>query len=426
MKKKKYDYDSFQLYTIELDKFKNCFIEVTFRGDVRESSSCIRNFLSNYMILTTEKYSTRREMMIEREELYQIELHSNVFREGYNLFTTFYFDFLHPKYVKDKNYLNHVLDFIMEILLKPNFKNHTIEDSEFSYMKEHAHTQINQYKESPYSYAMVDSLEELFPNSISGKRILGTNEELEAMTKEDVINDYHFMFENSYCEIGIIGDLDMDEIAKYFKNHFYKPSIVTKEIPFEVDNPLQKPRKLEKESPYSQTQLIQFYQLDPFTTFEEEYVSIIFEMVLGNAELSDKLAKYLRGEESLCYYSQFYVRYAGKYAATYVGLNKENVSISLQKIKTAMKEMFHLEKERDFIEEQKTRLMSYLELKYDSSYDILENYYFHEIKGTPLYEEYKENIAKVTVKDLENLAHKFHESLLYILKEKEGEQNEEN
>ena len=91
-----------------------------------------------------------------------------------------------------------------------------------------------------------------------------------------------------------------------------------------------------------------------------------------------------------------------------------------------MKEMLHLEKEKDFIEDQKKRLIASLELKFDSIYDIMENYYFHEIKGSPLFEEYQENIAKVTVKDLETLAHKFHESLLYILKEKEGESNEEN
>ena len=384
---------------------------MTFRGDVRECSSCLRNFLANYMTHTTEKYKTIREMMIAREELYQIGMQSNIYREGYNLFTSFCFEFIHPKYVKDKNYLNHILDFLMEVLLKPNFTNHTITDKDFHYLKEHLHAQIDQYRESPYSYTMLEGIKALFPNSISGTRILGTHEELDAITKEDIIEEYTRMFENSYCEIGVIGNLDMDEVAKYFKNHFYKPSIVTKDIPFVIHN---------------QTQLVQFYQLDDFTFFEEEYVAIIFELVLGNADLTDKLARYLRGKESLCYFSDFHIRYAGKFASIYVGLNKENLNTSIQMIRKAMKEMNHLEKERDFIEAQKEKLIANMALKYDSMYEILENYYFHEIKGTPILEDYKENIAKVTVKDLENLAHKFHESLLYILNEKEGESHAEN
>ncbi len=426
MKQKNYDYDSFQLYTVQLDKFKNCYIEVTFRSDVRECSSCLRNFLANYMTHTTEKYKTIREMMIAREELYQVGIQSNVYREGYNLFTSFCCDFIHPKYVKDKNYLNHILDFLMEILLKPNFSNQTASEKDFLYLKEHLHVQIDQYKESPYSYAMLEGTKELFPNSISGTRVLGTHEELDSINQEDIVKEYTRMFENSYCEIGIIGDLDMDKIAKYFKSHFYKPSIVTKDIPFVIDNPLQKPRKVEKDSIYSQTQLVQFYQLEPLNYFEDEYASIIFELVLGNADLADKLARYLRVKESLCYCSNFHIRYAGKYAAVYVGLNKENLSISLQMIHKAMKEMAHLEKEKEFIEAQKEKLLANIDLKYDSIYEILENYYFHEIKGSPLLEEYKENIPKVTYKDLEALAHKFHESLLYILKEKEGESCAEN
>ena len=422
MKQKKYDYDSFQLYTVQLDKFKNCYIEVTFRGDVRECSSCLRNFLANYMTHTTEKNKTIREMMIAREELYQVGIQSNVYREGYNLFTSFCCDFIHPKYVKDKNYLNHILDFLMEVLLKPNFPNQNVSLKEFHYLKEHLHAQIDQYRESSYSYTMLEGTKELFPNSISGQRVLGTHEELDRIAEEDLLKEYTRMFENSYCEIGVIGDLDMDYVAKYFKNHFYKPSIVTKDIPFVIDNPLQKPRKVEKESFYSQTQLVQFYQLDHFTFFEEEYVSIIFELVLGNADLADNL----RGKESLCYLSNFHIRYAGKYAAVYVGLNKENLSTSLQMIHKAMKEMAHLEKEKEFIEAQKEKLIANIDLKYDNIYEILENYYFHEIKGSPLFEEYKENIAKVTYKDLEMLAHKFHESLLYILKEKEGESHAES
>ena len=70
MKYKKYNLDSYDIYTIQTDKFKNCYIEVRFREDVRNINLSRRNLLAAAMQYTSLKYPTKREMIIALEELY--------------------------------------------------------------------------------------------------------------------------------------------------------------------------------------------------------------------------------------------------------------------------------------------------------------------------------------------------------------------
>jgi len=120
----------------------------------------------------------------------------------------------------------------------------------------------NQYKEKPHSYALIESKKALFGDSISGTRILGDEQELEKITREEVAKEYEDMLENSHCEILIIGDLDMDKVVSIIKKNFYKPSIPLNQIPFVVENKIQPYHELEVESNYHQTQLLLYYLLE--------------------------------------------------------------------------------------------------------------------------------------------------------------------
>ncbi len=424
MKYKTYDLNGYKIYTIQTDKFKNSYIEINFRDDVREVSTCKRNFLSNMLAYSSKKYPTKREMLIQTEELYNVILDRNVSRVGYNLFTSFSLDILSPKFIKEKNYLENCIQFLLEIIKNPNIKEEEFDELSYQIIKERIETQVDQYKERPTALAMVNGLKELFPNSISGKRLIGTEEEIESITRKDLVTEYHNMLENSYCDILVIGDIDMDKMVSIFQKNFYKPSIITKEIPFIVENKIEKKRKVEKESTFEQTQLLQFYQLEKLTEYEQYYVLPIFQRILGRAGLSDKLSKYLRGENSLCYYVQCDFHYPNTYASILVGLSYENVNKALKYIHKSMKEMENKMISEEFLATQKEKSLSDLKLREDDIYGLIDNYYFHEISHAPLYQDYLENIPSVTLEDIRGLSKKMHESLLYILKE--GDEYEEN
>lgn len=424
MNYKKYDYDGYRIYTIQTDKFKNCYLEVNFRGDARKINATTRNMLIHLLTYTTSLYPTKRLMKIRTEELYDLSFGSEVSRSGYNLFTSFGIDFLNPKYVNEKNYLKECISFLFETLTHPHLEGKGFARRSFDILKERLFVSLNQYKERPSSFAMVESKKALFGDSISGVRIMGDEKELETLTPEAVYQDYLDMMENSCCDILIIGDLDMDNVASLIEECFYKPSIVLDHIPFVVENKIQPYHEMEVESEYHQTQLLLYYQLESLSDFERNYVGPIFQRILGSAGMADKMTKALRVDNSLCYTCSagFYI--SDLYGILYVGLTYQNVELALEKIRECMKEMAEGAISLEFLETQKEKFLADIRLREDNMYGLLDNYYFHELNGRALFSDYFASIPKVSLEDIKVLGQKLHESFLYILKEKS--QNEEN
>ena len=70
MNYKTYKYDTYNIYTIQTDKFKNCYIELNFREDIRDVNLSQRSLLGSLMIHTSKNYPTKRELAVAKEDLY--------------------------------------------------------------------------------------------------------------------------------------------------------------------------------------------------------------------------------------------------------------------------------------------------------------------------------------------------------------------
>lgn len=420
MKYKKYSQDSYDVYTIQTDKFKNCYMEIRFRQDIRNVNLTRRHLLARAMQYTSLKYPTKREMTIALEELYNLSFSSDVFRIGYNHFTSFAIDFLHPKFVTDKQYLHQVLHFFFEVLCHPNIKDGSFDNRSVMILKEEIHATLEQYKERPLSFARTDSMQRLFKDSVSGERILGTHEELEHITNEELVSEYHELFENARCEILLIGDLDMDSLVKEIANIFYKPSIVLETVPDSIINPIGSFMEEKIESAYNQTQLLCYYQFKELTSYERDFVGPIFSRIFGSANMTDKLTTYLRIQNSLCYYCGFSLNFSNSYGVVYVGLNKKEVKKAKTMIVKAMKEMMKGEIDKEYFEQQKEKFLADLKIREDDIYGLIDTYYFHEVFGKALHAEYYDKIPIVSIQDLQNFAKKLELTYCYILEEGES------
>ncbi len=421
---KKYNYDSYNIYTITTDRFKNCYMEITFRENIQNVNLSARNLLVNLMGYTSSKYPTQREMKIQKEELYNPYLTGNLGRVGENLFTSFSIDFLNPKYIKEKDYLENNIAFCFELLQNPHRENGKWDEKSFKLFKEQAHVALEEYKEKPTSYALMESKKEFFGDSILSKRLLGSHEELDEVTEETVSFEYDGLLENSSCDILIIGNLSMDEVVKYIKKYFYKPSIVLDKIPFQTNIETKEFKSVTVNGPYNQTQLVMYYKLNSLTEWERNYVVSIFGRILGaSSGMNDKLTKYLRIEHSLCYYCGCQMNPNDFLCTIYVGLSKENVKEAVACIEKAISEMASGKIDEDFIEIQKRKFLADLKLREDSIYGLMDNYYFHELNGSPMYQDYVTNIPQITLKDLKKFGKKLIKICQYVLEEESHERN---
>lgn len=418
-----YEYPSMQIMTAKTDKFKNAYIEVNFREDIRKMNPASRVFLSSLMTYNSNIYKTRRELKIKQEELYNIEFGGTCERNGYNVITSFQIDFLDPKFIKDTDYLDNCLDFLFTNISNPNIDGSSWEIGSYEVIKERLHVAVDNYKENPSSYAKVEFSKELFHGGVASDRLLNSHEQINEVTRESLVKSYYEMLENSYCDVSIVGNLDMNKIVKKITTCFIRPKVVTKKIPNCIKSELEKYYEIQRYGKYKQTQVFMGYLLDEFTYKERFYIVPIFNRIFGASGLSDKLGKYLRMDNSLCYtyYSEFSVSNSAFYI--YTGIKKENIDVAVACIKKAFKEM----QRADFTESEllikKKQFLSELDLEQDSIYGIANHMYFHYVFGTPTYEELRKNVMAITKKDISSLTKKMHLTLLYVLKEETDARN---
>ena len=417
VKYKTYEYDSFTLNTVATDQFKNCYLEVNFRQDINECNVAQRNMLGILMRYSSSSYPTNREIKIACENLYDLHFSSSTVRVGNTLISSFGLDFLDPMYVSEKDYLKKSFQFFFGVLENPDIKENQWNEKNFEIIKENLLSNIDIYKEHPTSYASVESKKRLFKDSYTGKRILGTKEEIEALSPSSLAKDYQEMLEKSICEMTLVGNLDMDEAAKLIHQTFYKPSIVEKELSTCISHSLIPYFEETEDSSYNQTQVVQYYLLEPLTKREKDYVAPLFQQITGLGSLSDKLGYYLRVKNSLCYsyYSSFNKN--DSYFVIATGVKEENVKEALKNFDIVIQEMKKGKISKEEIETMKKKILTNVQFALDSIYGITENCYNHFVFKDPSFDEIRREIPKVTIKELQKLASKMHKTYTYILKE---------
>lgn len=419
MKYKKYEFDTYNIYTIKTDKFKNCHMEITFYDNVDKEELGIRNFLVDMLCHSSKNYPKRKDVVIKLEELYQSFFYGVSSKVGNMVMSTFSYDFLSPNFINDKNYLKNVLKFPFEIIENPNVTDDAFDERSFNIIKKRILSDIESIKENPINFAFRRALQTMDKDSITSSSILGTKEEIQDMTPEKLYKYYDKFFNNSLCNIYVIGNLNMDEVVKIINESFHNNCIKNHQIiPF-VDNKKRRKELVTKEeSNFGQTTLVMGFNLGDLTKDELYYTLTVYDEILCRGGLNSKIYKSLREENQLCYsVSSICSKYDNLYYI-YVSLEDKNVELAIKLIKQAIKEMAKgkiTDEEYDWANKQ---LLNNLKVVVDNQSSLINNYTFNTIVGSPLYDEIKENYHIVTKEAIANLGKKLKPNFTYILKGK--------
>ncbi len=424
MKYQKYEFDTYNIYTIQTNKFKNCHMEILFYDNAKKEELGLRNFLVDFMCHSSKKYPKRKDLVIQLEELYQSFLYGVSSKVGNMVLSSFVYDFLNPEYVNDEKYLQNVLKLPFEVIEHPNATNNAFDERTFKIIQKRILRDIEAIKENATNYALRQALLNMDKDSITASSVLGTKEDVEQITPESLYEYYQKFYANSLCNIYIIGDLNMDEVVKIINKNFHNNCLKNHRVEAFVENKSRKKELVVKEkSEFCQTNLVMGFNLEKLTKEERFATLYFFDEIFCSGGLKSKLYSSLREENQLCYsVSSISAKYDNLYYV-YVGLDKKNVSLAVKLIKKCMKEMAQGKISEEEMEMAQNQLQTSLDVVFDNQNSLINNYVFHSIVGTPLFEELKEAYQKITVKDLKSLGKKLKLNFIYELQSKEGEEN---
>ncbi len=421
MKTKEIDLKYAKLHLIKTKDFRSINIKVLLKDEIRKEDITKRNFLAEYLILTTKKYKTRQELSLKIQELYSLFLSAYNTRIGNYLITKFNLSMLDPKYT-ESCMLNDSIDLLSEVIFNPNQKNGKFDSNSFNIVKRGILNEIKTLKENPKDYAnikMFENMDKDAPYSYNG---YGYLEDLEKIDEKNLYEYYKDFIKTASVDIYVIGNFDEKEMIRIIKEKLNFKTLKKEKKDIYVKNNINKEKTIIEKDKFKQSKLAIGCKLKDLTDFERKYVINMYNMILGGG-FNSKFMQEIREKNSLAYYINSSILKADNILLIQSGISANNFKKVISSIKKIMKEMERGNIKESELENSKTEYLSLLDEINDSIDSILENKIATSLLNLDEFSVRKEKMKEVTIKDISNLAKKVHIDTIYLLED--GGNNEE-
>lgn len=416
MEYKKFECKSYNIHLIKTDKFKTVHLEVIFRNEYTKETLPMYTLLCDCMTDTTKNYPTRKEMAIRAEELYKLVFYGLNSKVGEQCLVTFVSEFIDPKYIKDKSYLEDIIKFIFNSINKPNATYEEFDLKTFNVCKKRLLADIDSLNENPEKMAIHNAIKYMDETSKTNYKTVGDRETVEKITPEKLYQAYLDLFNHFLCDIYIIGNVD-EKIVELIKENFKNRVIKDKVLKIKVDNKERKKPVVKNETGnYNQSNLIMLYNIKGINDERSNMAFHVFNSVLCTSGITSILYQKLREERSLCYgVKSMYLKYDG-ILLIHVSLNKDNVSSARKLIDDAIKEMAKGELvSEEVLNNNIGNLKFMINSSRDNNVSILNSYVFNMIDETPLFDEKIELLESIKLKDIAMCASSLKLNTTYVL-----------
>lgn len=421
---RKYKTNTYNIYTIKTDKFKTCHMEIVFRNNIVKEEVTKRNLLTELLVENSKRFPTRKDLVIELENLYNSYLYGVTNRIGSSIITSFCFDFINPDLVNET--IDEFIKFPLEIILNPNVDNNEFNSKTFEYIKERVKKDIESIIEEPKKYSIDKLLKNMCPNTESSININGTLDDINMITNSNIYDYYNSMLEHDYIDIYIIGNLDMDKVSDIIKNNFDLNIFKDHIINYEIENHIPKKiKKVYEKFDSSQENICMGLNINKMTEYEKNYVGQIYNMILGGGSLDTKLYTRLRNENSLCYNCSSIYQKFDNLIILHTAISKENEELAIKLMKKALIDMEKGNITDEELENAKQLITTTLNMSLDVPGRIIDNYLYKNLYGLDEIEVRIQKYNKVTKEDIIKFAKKVKLNTILCTKDNENGKNKD-
>ena len=416
---KEYKTNTYNIYTVKTNKFKTCHMEIVFRNNIKRNEITKRSLITELLVENSLEFNTRKKMITELENLYNSYFYGVTNRVGSTVLTSFCFDFINPKLVDEK--IDSFIKFPIKSILYPNVTNNEFDVTTFLYVKERVKKDIECIVVDPKNYSIDKLLNVMCEDSASSININGYLSDLNDINNSNIFDYYKSMLMHDYVDIYIIGDIDMDNVVDIIKNNFKLNVFKNHNVSYEVVNKQVKKERIVYDSiDCSQENICIGLNIRDINRFEKNYVSNIYNMILGGGSLDTKLYEKLRNENSLCYNCvSLYQKFDGLFLL-HTAINKENEKLAINLMKSALDDMKNGNVTLEEIENAKKAIITSLNMSFDNPGRIIDNYLFKNLFDLDDLDIRIKEYNKVSKSDIVNFAKKVSINTILCLKDDEN------
>lgn len=418
MKIKTLDKNGYRLHLIKSNNFKTISFKIVFWNELKKEDLAYRNMLVNNLLFSSHKYNTNRKIAIRKEELYSADIYGKTYRKGTQIVTEICLSSIEDKFAEEGNF-RESLEFLFDCINNPNINNGAFDETSFNITKDNITNSIKSEKENPNFEAYQKYKELIGKDKVFVGSILGTLEDVENITPSSLYEYYKTFFDDNHIDIYVLGNVeekDILDIDKYLKFGSNRISYTSTYVNYEKDY-----SEKEEDSKFNQSKLFMGGSIKSLTEHEKKYESIIYNIILGNSPTS-KLFQNIREKMSYAYtISSSINRLDGMFVIS-AGISSKNYESTKNEVMNQIKEMKQgLFNDKD-INDAKEVILSIIEEINDNPWSIIDHYNNYLYFGADTIENQIQEINKIQKDDIVNVANKINIDTVFLLKEDEYEE----
>ncbi|MBR4693394.1 MAG: insulinase family protein [Bacilli bacterium] len=419
----KKDLGAFNLHMIKTEKFKTITMRIVFHSPIKKDEITKRNVLSDVLLQSTSKYSSKRSMIIEAEDLYAADIYNNTHRIGNYVMTSFILQVLNDKYTEEGNF-EKAVEFMNEILFHPDIKNNCFKRDKLDVVKKNCEVSLSSIKEDPVDYSIIRLKEAYDKDSPVSYRMIGYMEDLENINESNLYLYYKKMIEDDFVDIYVVGDFNEEDLLRIIKNNFKFRKIKKKKIKLEVEHKeIRKRRLIAKEKcDNSQSKLGIICPTLKMKDYEKNYPMVLANIIFGGG-IDSKLFSEIREKNSLCYSIYSVYSKLDNLMMIWAGIDRDNFDKTVElttNILEKLKKGKFTEKDVKVAKEFYSSSITSIE---ESPMNIIREILTEEMTGIEPYYERVEKMNKVKKSEIVRALKKIKMDTIFLL---EGEEDEGN
>jgi len=422
MKVNKIKNNYYNLTVINTKKFKKNIIKFQFITKSLKEESSIRYLLSLIILKSTKNCLKERDILIKKEELYNLTCSSTVKISGRFSILSLEFSFLDEIY-SEKGMFNETLNFILNFINKPNINNNKFDEKLFNQVIKEASDDINSYKEDPDHVASQSLYEAMSECSELSHVNYGYLSDLENITNEELVSYFYKVINTESLHIFFVGNINFLELNSVLESNLsFRTNDKISMKPIKHNDLKETPLYKKKTFKTNQSILKIGFKLSDLTKEEKEFVIPFYNNILGGSPES-KLFKNVREKHSLCYTIRSTYYQAKSILVISAGINAKDYKQTLELI---MKEVFHMEKGEFTLEDilsTKKQLINEYDEQNDNAYQILSSYILNTYYGFSLPSKAIKSLNNIKKDMIKSVSKKIKLDTIFLL---EGDLNAED
>ncbi len=222
---------------INTDQYKRVTGILSFVKPLSKEDFTYYSLLNRLIGSSSMKYKTKKEISNKMFELYDCTIYMSTSYSYKSANTFFVFQTVNEKYVNEDNIIKECIELLKELMFNPYIENEGFCLKYFNEEVKALENDIKNIYNNKKKYAFRKLIEAIAPNDIISTSTLGDLEVLKTITPQSLYQFYLDLLNNSFVNVGLIGNVSKEEVIEYFKDYNLKsiqiePELFPKEVVF--------------------------------------------------------------------------------------------------------------------------------------------------------------------------------------------------